>query len=85
MTRRRPRRQGGAAPAGAGPRDVAARVLARVEKDSAFAAATLDAELARHVQLEPRDRALVTELVYGTLRVVPWLSSEIGPRLEVPP
>jgi 16S rRNA (cytosine967-C5)-methyltransferase len=59
-------------------RDVAARVLERVERQDAFAAATLDAELARHVQLEPRDRALVTELVYGTLRVVPWLSSEIG-------
>jgi 16S rRNA (cytosine967-C5)-methyltransferase len=59
-------------------RDVAARVLERVERQDAFAAATLDAELARHVQLEPRDRALVTELVYGTLRLVPWLSGEIG-------
>jgi 16S rRNA (cytosine967-C5)-methyltransferase len=59
-------------------RDVAARVLERVEQRDAFAAATLDAELARHVQLEARDRALATELVYGTLRVLPWLSSEIA-------
>ncbi|HEY6460118.1 MAG TPA: hypothetical protein VIY73_08200, partial [Polyangiaceae bacterium] len=42
-------------------RDVAARVLVRVAKDAAFAAASLDAELARHVQLDARDRALATE------------------------
>ena len=59
-------------------RDVAARVLARVAKDGAFAAAALDAELAKTVQLEPRDRALATELVYGSLRVQPWLLEEIG-------
>ena len=57
-----------------GARDVAARVLVRVAKDRAFAAAALEAELARAVQLEPRDRALATELVYGTLRVEPWLA-----------
>jgi 16S rRNA (cytosine967-C5)-methyltransferase len=59
-------------------RDVAARVLVRVAKDAAFAAASLDAELARHVQLEPRDRALATELVYGSLRVQPWLLARLG-------
>jgi 16S rRNA (cytosine967-C5)-methyltransferase len=59
-------------------RDVAARVLARVEKDQAFAAAALEAELARTVQLQPRDRALATELVYGSLRVEPWLLEQIG-------
>jgi 16S rRNA (cytosine967-C5)-methyltransferase len=59
-------------------RDVAARVLARVAKDGAFAAASLDAELAKTVQLDPRDRALATELVYGSLRVQPWLLEEIG-------
>jgi 16S rRNA (cytosine967-C5)-methyltransferase len=61
-----------------GARDVAARVLVRVAKDEAFASATLEAELGRAVQLEPRDRALATELVYGSLRVEPWLREEVG-------
>jgi 16S rRNA (cytosine967-C5)-methyltransferase len=59
-------------------RDVAARVLTRVEKDGAFAAAALDAELARTVQLETRDRAFATALVYGSLRTMPWLLREIA-------
>lgn len=59
-------------------RDVAARVLARVEKDRAFAAAALEAEIARAAQLQPRDRALATELVYGSLRVEPWLLERVG-------
>lgn len=49
-------------------RSIAARVVTRVERDGAFAAAALDAELARHPELDPRDRALATELSYGTLR-----------------
>ena len=60
-----------------GARDVAANVLARVEKDGAFAAAALDAEIERAAGLAPRDRALATELVYGTLRVLPWLTARI--------
>ncbi|HEX8794320.1 MAG TPA: transcription antitermination factor NusB [Polyangiaceae bacterium] len=59
-------------------RDVAARVVARVAEEQSFAAAALEAELGRAMQLEPRDRALATELVYGTLRVMPWLLAEIG-------
>ncbi|MBS2017272.1 MAG: Sun protein [Deltaproteobacteria bacterium] len=59
-------------------RSVAADVLLRVWKDSAFAAAALDAELARNVQLEVRDRALATELVYGTLRLGGWLEQRLG-------
>ncbi len=59
-------------------RDLAARVVARVIKEQAFAAAVLEAELERAVQLEPRDRALTTELVYGSLRVLPWLREEIA-------
>ncbi len=59
-------------------RDVAARVVARVVEEQSFAAAALEAELGRAMQLEPRDRALATELVYGTLRVMPWLLAEIG-------
>lgn len=62
-----------------GAREVAARVLVRVEKEHAFAAAALEAELARAADLEARDRALATELVYGTLRVSPWLEAQIAP------
>src|SRR5690242_19370244 len=58
-------------------RTVAATVIARVIADKAFASAALDAELGRAVQLEARDRALATELVYGTLRLLPWLESRV--------
>jgi len=58
-------------------RSIAAQVLARVDQDGAFAAASLDTELSRAVQLEPRDRALATELAYGTLRVRPWLDARL--------
>jgi 16S rRNA (cytosine967-C5)-methyltransferase len=59
-------------------RDVAARVLERVDRDAAFASAALESELGKNVQLSARDRALATELVYGTLRVAPWLSDRIA-------
>jgi 16S rRNA (cytosine967-C5)-methyltransferase len=59
-------------------RTVAATVVARVLAGGAFAAAALDAELDRAVQLDARDRALATELVYGTLRLLPWLEARIG-------
>ena len=62
-----------------GARDVAARVLVRVEKERAFAAAALEAELGRAADLDARDRGLATELVYGTLRVAPWLEAQIAP------
>ena len=75
MTKRGPAR-GAASPPTA--RDVAARVVARVVEEQSFAAAALEGELGRAVQLEARDRALATELVYGTLRVMPWLLGEIG-------
>jgi 16S rRNA (cytosine967-C5)-methyltransferase len=58
-------------------RSVAASVLVRVWKDGAFAAAALDAEVSRSVQLDPRDRALATSLVYGSLRVLPWIDARI--------
>jgi 16S rRNA (cytosine967-C5)-methyltransferase len=59
-------------------RGIAATVIARVIADKAFAAAALDAELDRAVQLDARDRALATELVYGTLRLLGWLETRIG-------
>jgi 16S rRNA (cytosine967-C5)-methyltransferase len=64
--------------AAASARDIAARVVARVLKEESFAAAVLESELERAVQLEARDRALATELVYGSLRVLPWLRGEIA-------
>jgi 16S rRNA (cytosine967-C5)-methyltransferase len=48
-------------------REVARRVLDRVDKGGAWATLTLDGELARS-GLEDRDRRLVAELVYGVLR-----------------
>jgi 16S rRNA (cytosine967-C5)-methyltransferase len=63
-----------------GPRAIAAAVLLRVERDKAFASAALESELARSPQVAPRDRALATELVYGSLRVMPWLIAELDRR-----
>jgi 16S rRNA (cytosine967-C5)-methyltransferase len=48
-------------------RDVARRVLDRIDKGGAWATLTLDAELARS-GLDERDRRLASELVYGVLR-----------------
>jgi 16S rRNA (cytosine967-C5)-methyltransferase len=59
-------------------RDVAASVLVRVEKEKAFAAAALEAEIARAATIDARDRALATELVYGALRVTPWLDAQLA-------
>ncbi len=69
--------RGGGGKRSFGARGIAAQVLSRVEKDGAFAAAALDAELTRAVQLTPRDRALATELAYGTLRVLPWIDGRL--------
>lgn len=59
-------------------RAIAGRVLLRVDKDRAYAAAALNAELARHPQLDPRERALATELTYGTLRTERVLCERLG-------
>jgi 16S rRNA (cytosine967-C5)-methyltransferase len=64
----------GVAPA----REVAARVLERVWTDDAFASAALDAEIKRRPQLDARDKALATELVYGVLRTEGALASRLG-------
>ncbi|MEK7709517.1 MAG: transcription antitermination factor NusB, partial [candidate division NC10 bacterium] len=45
----------------------ALRILCRVEEDQAFADLALEAALER-AKLPARDRALTTEIVYGTLR-----------------
>jgi 16S rRNA (cytosine967-C5)-methyltransferase len=48
-------------------REIARRVLDRVDKGGAWATLTLDAELARS-GLDERDRRLASEIVYGVLR-----------------
>lgn len=59
--------RGPAAPPPAGARALALRVLERVAEAGAYADLALRAELARSA-LAPRERALATELAYGTLR-----------------
>lgn len=54
-------------------RRIALKVLTRVERERAFAAAALEAEL-KNVA-DARDASLATELVYGALRHRPWLDS----------
>ncbi len=48
-------------------REVALTIVARVETEQAYAGILLDAEL-RRFAWDPRDKALITELVYGVLR-----------------
>lgn len=59
-------------------RAIAARVISRVREDHAYAAAALAAELSRHPALDPRERALATELTYGTLRTLGALSARLS-------
>ena len=64
-------------------RAVAARVLVRVETEDAFADLALDAELNR-AGANPRDAALATELVYGTLRWQRYLDWILAPHSRRP-
>jgi len=59
-------------------RDAAVRVLERVERDAAYADLALEAELGRR-RLGPRDAALATELVFGTLRWQRYLDWILAP------
>src|SRR5439155_1683137 len=61
-----------------GPARRLARVLESVEADAAVADLALDAELARRA-LPPRDIALATELIYGTLRWQRYLDWILSP------
>jgi 16S rRNA (cytosine967-C5)-methyltransferase len=62
-------------------RGAALQVLCRVEEGLAFADLALEAELER-AKLSPRDRALATELVYGTLRWQRRLDWIVAPHLR---
>jgi 16S rRNA (cytosine967-C5)-methyltransferase len=71
---------------GPGPspaRVTAARTLQRVARDDAFADLALEAELAAR-PLAPRDAALATEVVYGTLRWQRYLDWIVGPHSRRP-
>ena len=64
-------------------RGVAWHVLERVERDRAFAELALHAAL-RDSDLERRDRALATELCYGTLRLRGRLDAALAQSLNRP-
>ncbi|HET7545450.1 MAG TPA: transcription antitermination factor NusB [Polyangiaceae bacterium] len=66
---------------GANARSVAVQALTRVLRDDAYGAAALSAELERATSkgLEDRDRALATELFYGTLRLKNALEARLAP------
>lgn len=72
-------------PAGkAGPsRLVAHQVLVRIAREGAYADRALDATLNR-ASLAPRDAALATELVYGTLREVRRLDHQLAALAKQP-
>jgi 16S rRNA (cytosine967-C5)-methyltransferase len=64
-------------------REVALEVIRRVADEGAYSNRLLPAALGRS-GLDQRDRALATELAYGTLRHVPELDDAIGARAARP-
>jgi 16S rRNA (cytosine967-C5)-methyltransferase len=62
-------------------RAVAIEVLRRVDQDGAWASRALDAELQRR-GTSGRDAALAAEIVYGTLRTLPWLDARLETRMK---
>ncbi|MGH2679847.1 MAG: 16S rRNA (cytosine(967)-C(5))-methyltransferase RsmB [Actinomycetota bacterium] len=64
-------------------RAVALEVIRRVTDEGAYSNRVLPAALARS-GLDERDRALATELAYGTIRHVPGLDDAIGARAARP-
>jgi 16S rRNA (cytosine967-C5)-methyltransferase len=62
-------------------RGVASQVLLRVATEGAYAARALDAELAS-AGLSDRDARLATEIVYGSLRMLPVLDARIDQQLS---
>jgi 16S rRNA (cytosine967-C5)-methyltransferase len=64
-------------------RQVALEVIRRVADEGAYSNRLLPAALGRS-GLDERDRALATELAYGTLRHVPELDAAIGARAARP-
>jgi 16S rRNA (cytosine967-C5)-methyltransferase len=63
-------------------RELARRVLERIERDQAWATPALDGELAR-ANLDDRDRRLASELVYGVLRHRSRLDRMLGAHADL--
>jgi 16S rRNA (cytosine967-C5)-methyltransferase len=62
------------------PRSLAVTILNRVDQTNAYAEPLLDAYLSRNYITDVRDRHLLTELVYGTLRMrnhLDWIISSL--------
>jgi 16S rRNA (cytosine967-C5)-methyltransferase len=58
------------------PRSLASHILTRVDEERAFAEPLLDSFLSRGLPASPQDRGLLTQLVYGTLRMrnrIDWI------------
>ena len=60
-------------------REIAFEVLRRVDAEGAYASRALDAALSQAGALDPREAALATELVYGTLRRALQLDAALAP------
>lgn len=73
------------------PRQLAAQVLGRVYDKGAWSNHALDQALSRQPDMDPRDRALATELVYGALTwrrrldelLAPCLRGRVDPDVRV--
>jgi len=65
----------------------AATIIERVTDEGAYASKLLDATLRKALtaqELEPRDAAFITEIVYGTLRTLQTLDRQLGAVLRKP-
>jgi 16S rRNA (cytosine967-C5)-methyltransferase len=60
------------------PRQIAVEILNRIETEGAYAEPLLDAALSGRAFASPSDRGLLTEMVYGTLRMRGRLDWIIG-------
>ncbi len=66
------------------PRGLAYTALTRVEEDNAYADRILDAKLQGQADMDSRDRALATEIVYGVLRRQGTLDRALKPFVKRP-
>jgi 16S rRNA (cytosine967-C5)-methyltransferase len=60
------------------PRQIAVEILTRIDTEGAYAEPLLDVALSGKTPLNPQDRGLLTELVYGSLRMRGHLDWIIG-------
>ncbi len=67
------------------PRAIAMHILMQVARQASFPDVLLDIYFKEHPDLDPRDRALVTELVYGVLRWQGRLDWIIDQEVNIPP